>query len=144
VEGFNGTFGVGYFKDNSDIGGNDFGSALALDGYMTLNQFSGHAEILDVDDDLAANALGNTGGDDATPYSATVGYLFNEQWEGFLRYQDLDNDVDAKQIGAGVNYYVRNHLAKWQAGIADYDDDNVDGMIFQIGLSIGLSQPNGG
>jgi hypothetical protein len=146
AEGFNGTFGIGFFKDNSDgiaAGTSDFGRAFAIDGYMTYNQFSGHAEILDVDDDLAAHALGNTSGDDATPWSATVGYLFAEQWEAFLRYQNLDNDDDAKQIGAGVNYYVSNHLAKWQAGIADYDDDNVDGLILQIGLSIGLSQPSG-
>jgi hypothetical protein len=147
TEEFNGTFGVGFFKDNSDgaaVGTSDFGRAFAIDGYVTFGQLSGHAEILDVDDDLAAHALGNTSGDDGTPYSATVGYLINEQWEAFLRYQDLDNDDDATQIGAGVNYYVHNHLAKWQAGIADYDDDIGDGVIFQIGLSIGLSQPNGG
>ena len=140
-EGFNATFGVGFFKDDSDIGGDDFGSALALDGYATLDQFSFHAEIVAFDDELAANALGNTD-DDATSIAATVGYLFTPEWEGFARVQNLDNEDDATQLGVGANYYVHNHAAKWQAGIAQYDDDNIDGAILQIGLSIGLSQPS--
>ena len=139
--GFNATFGVGYFTDDSDIGGDDFGSALALDGYATLDQFSFHAEIIAWDEELAANALGNAD-DDATSLTATVGYLFTPVWEGFVRVQNLDNEVDATQLGVGANYYVHNHAAKWQGGLSAYDDDDIDGAIFQIGLSIGLSQPS--
>jgi len=140
--GFNGTFGAGYFMDDSDIGGEDFGSAWAVDAYTNYDAFSAHGEILGADEELASRALGNTT-DDAMPYSLTLGYLFAPEWEGFFRYQDLDNEVDASIIGAGVNYYVHGHQAKWQIGVSQYDDDNIDGTILQGGLSIGLSQPNG-
>lgn len=140
AEGFDATFGIGYFKDDSDIAGDDFGSTLALDAYTTFDQLSVHAEILDMDEELAMRALGNTD-DDATPYSATAGYLFDPQWEAFLRYQDLDNEVDAMIIGAGLNYYVMGHKLKWQAGFSQYEDDDIDDTIAQIGLSIGLSEP---
>ncbi len=139
--GFNATFGLGYFMDDSDIMGEDFGSAWALDAYTTYNAFSLHAEILAADEELASRALGNVD-DDATPYSATVGYLFHDDWEGFIRYQDLDNEADATLIGGGVNYYVAAHSAKWQLNVSQYDDDNVDGLIAQIGFAIGLSQPS--
>jgi hypothetical protein len=137
-EGFNGTFGVGYFTDDSDIAGEDFGSGIAIDGYATIDQISLHGEILDADEELASRALGNTT-DDATAFSATAGYLFTEQMEAFVRYQDLDNEVDASIIGAGANYYVSGHKAKWQLNVSQYDDDNIDGTVLQFGFSIGES-----
>jgi len=140
-EGFNATFGVGYFKDNSDIAGDDFGSGLAVDGYVTIDRLSLHGEILDADEELASRALGNIT-EDATPFSATVGYLFTDQIEAFARYQDLDNEADASIVGAGVNYYVSGHALKWQLNVSDYDDDAIDGLVFQAGLSIGYSEPN--
>ncbi len=139
-EGWSATFGAGYFSDDSDIGGDDFGSAWALDAYATCNALSLHAEVLGADDNLAGRALGNADSS-ATPYSATVGYLFMPDWEGFLRYQDLDNDASATIIGAGVNYYVAEHSAKWQLNLSQYDDDDIDGTIVQFGFSVGLSQP---
>lgn len=140
-DGFNATFGLGYFMDDSDLMGEDFGSAWAADAYATINHLSLHAEVLAADEELAGNALGNAD-EDALPYSATVGYLFHENWEGFVRYQDLDNDADATLIGGGVNYYVAEHSAKWQLNVSQYDDDAVDGLIAQIGFAIGLSQPS--
>jgi hypothetical protein len=145
-EDFNATFGIGYFTDDGE-GSNpgspddEFGSALALDAYTTYDMFSLHAEIVDMDEELAFNALGNTD-DDATPYSATAGYLFDPQWEGFVRWQDLDNEVDATIIGAGVNYYVMGHKLKWQANVSQYEDDDIDDFIAQLGISIGLSEPS--
>jgi hypothetical protein len=141
AEGFNATFGAGFFQDDSDVGGEDFGSAFAVDMYATMDLLSIHAEILSTDEELAANVLGNTSGDDALLYSATLGYRFTGEWEGFVRYQDLDNDADSTLIGAGVNYYVAGHMAKWQINASQYDDDNIDGLILQAGLSLGLSQP---
>lgn len=137
-EGFNGTFGVGYFKDDSDIAGDDFGSGIALDAYTTLDRLSLHGEVLDADEELAMRALGNLT-DDATAYSGTLGFLFTEQVEAFARYQDLDNEVDATIIGAGVNYYVAGHKAKWQLNVSQYDDDSIDGLAIQAGFSIGQS-----
>ncbi len=138
AQGFNGTFGVGYFKDDSDIAGSDFGSAVALDAYTTLDQFSLHAEILDADEELASRALGNVT-EDATPFSATLGYLINDQFEVFGRFQDLDNEADASIVGVGLNYYVQGHAVKWQVNASQYDDDLIDGTILQAGLSIGHS-----
>jgi hypothetical protein len=141
-EGFNATFGLGYFKDDSDIAGSDFGSALALDAYVTVDQLSFHAEILDADEEFASRALGNVT-DDATPYSATAGILLGDsRWEALVRYQDLDNEVGATILTAGLNYYVSGHQTKWQVNVSNYDDDNIDGTIFQAGLSIGLGDPN--
>jgi hypothetical protein len=140
-EGFNATFGAGYFSDDSDVGGDDFGSAWAVDMYATMNALSMEAEILGADEELASRALGNTD-DDALPWDVTVGYLFMPDWEAFLRYQDLDNEADATLVGLGVNYYVSGHSMKWQAGFSQYDDDDIDGSIFQIGFSVGLSQPS--
>lgn len=140
-EGFAATIGAGYFTDDSDIMGDDFGSAWAVDAYSTFNAFSLHAEILGADEELASRALGNVS-DDAMPYSATAGYRFLESWEGFVRYQDLDNEADATIAGVGLNYYVADHSAKWQLGVSQYDDDAIDGTIFQLGFSVGLSQPS--
>ena len=111
-KGFNATLGLGYFRDDSDIGGSDFGSAWAADAYMTYDALSLHAEVLDADEELASRALGNVT-DDATPYSATAGYLFgDERYEALVRYQDLDNEVGATIFGGGFNYYVAGHSTK--------------------------------
>lgn len=140
--GTNATFGLGWFQDDSQIAGSDFGSAWAADAYVTMDDLSLHAEILDADEELASRALGNTT-DDATPYSATVGYLFGEgRYEALLRYQDLDNEVDATIVGAGFNYYVNGHSTKWQINVSEYDDDAIDGTILQLGLSIGVDSPH--
>jgi hypothetical protein len=140
-EGFNATFGAGYFSDDSDVGGEDFGSAWTVDMYATMNALSLEAEILGADEELASRALGNTA-DDALPWDVTVGYLFLPDWEAFLRYQDLDNEASATLASLGLNYYVAGHSAKWQAGFTSYDDDAIDGSIFQVGFSVGLSQPS--
>ena len=139
AKGFNGTFGVGYFKDDSQIAGSDFGSGVAVDTYMTLNRISLHAEMLDADEELASRALGNVT-DAATPYSATGGFLITDQFEAFARYQDLDNEVGATLLGAGLNYYVNGHATKWQVNVEKYDDDNIDGTVIEAGLSIGHSE----
>jgi hypothetical protein len=137
-DGFNATVGVGYFKDDSDIAGSDFGSGIAVDAYTTFNQLSLHAEVLDADEELASRALGNVT-DDATPYDATLGFLFTDEIEAFARYQDLDNEVSSTVIGGGLNYYVSGHKAKWQLNVSQYDDDNTDGLAVQLGFSIGES-----
>jgi hypothetical protein len=141
AEGTDGTIGIGYFQDDSQVGGEDFGSAIALDAYLTMDAFSFHGEVLAADEELAANAVGNTT-EDATLWAATVGYLFGDgKYEGFLRYQDLDNEVDATLVGGGLNYYVNGHATKWQVNVSQYDDDNADGMILQLGLAIGIGEP---
>ncbi len=140
-QGVNATIGLGYFDDDSTVGGIDFGSAWAADAYLTVDNFSVHAEIVDMDEELAIHALGNTT-DDAMPYSATVGYLIPDQpWEVLARYQDLDTETDATLIGAGVNYFVNGHATKWQLNVSKYDDDNIDGTILQLGLTVGLDGP---
>jgi len=139
ADGFNATFGVGYFTDDSQIAGSDFGSGLAADVYATMDALSFHAEVLDADEELASRALGNTT-EDATAYDATVGFLFSDEIEGFVRYQNLDNEVDADIIGAGANYYVSGHALKWQLNASKYEDDNIDGTVFQLGLAIGHSE----
>lgn len=140
--GLNATFGLGFFKDDSDIAGSDFGSAWAADAYLTYDAFSVHAEILDADEELASRALGNTT-EDATPYSATAGYLFGDgKYEALVRYQDLDNEADATIVGAGFNYYANGHSTKWQVNASKYDDDAIDGTILQLGLSVGLDSPH--
>lgn len=138
AEGFNATIGAGYFKDDSDIGGEDFGSGIAVDAYATLNRISLHGEVLDADEELASRALGNTT-EDATAFSTTLGFLLTERVEAFGRYQDLDNEADATIIGGGVNYYVAGHKAKWQLNVSQYDDDSIDGLVIQGGFSIGQS-----
>lgn len=141
AEGLDANFGVAYFKDSSDVGGgNEVGSALAVDGYATLNRLSGHFEVVDVDDELGAMLGAMTPvayTDSATPYSATVGFLISDQWECVARYQDLDDDLSTTLIGGGINYYLAGHAAKWQLNVSRLDDDNDDGLLLQIGLSVG-------
>jgi hypothetical protein len=144
-EGLAGTIGLGYFTDGSQILGDDFGSALAADAYMTFNAFSLHAEVLDTDEELAALALGNTSGDDGTPFSATAGFLFGEsKWEAAARFQDLDDDLDTTLITGGLNYYQDGHPLKYQLNVSSYDDDNDDGVIAQFGVTLGVGAPNAG
>jgi hypothetical protein len=137
------TVGAGYFNDGSQIGGMDFGSAIALDGYATMNKFSVHAEILDMDEELAGRTGLSMGGD-ATPFSATFGYLFQDNMEVALRIQDLDDDDDTTLIGGGFNYYLSGHDAKLQFNISQFDDDNDDGMLYQVGLAVGFGKRFGG
>jgi hypothetical protein len=141
---FAATFGAGYFSDDSQILGDDFGSGIAVDGYMTYNALSLHGEVLDMDEELASRTVGNLD-DEATPFSATVGYLFGDsRWEGALRYQDLDDDLDTTLIGAGINYYQNGHPLKYQLNVSEFDNDVADGMIAQFGVTLGLGAPNAG
>lgn len=133
------TIGLGYFNDGSQIGGDDFGSAVALDCYATLNAFSLHAEILDMDEQLAMKAVGNMT-DDAMPFAATLGYLVQEDVELALRYQDLDNDADTTMITGGLNYYLSGHDAKVQFNVSQFEQNDDDGMLFQIGLAVGFGK----
>jgi hypothetical protein len=146
VEGLAGTFGLGYFTDGSQVLGDDFGSAIALDGYLTLNQLSVHAEILDMDEELAFKAVNNltNPGDDATAYSLTGGFLFAERWEAAARLQGLDDDLDTTLITGGLNYYQDGHGLKYQFNLSSYDDDNNDGVIAQFGVTLGVGAPNAG
>jgi len=138
------TFGVGYFSDGSQIGGEDFGSAVAVDAYLTLDALSLHAEILDMDEELATKALGNAE-DEGTPYSITLGYRFADtRWEAALRYQDMDDDLETTQIGVGLNYYEAGHPIKYQFNVSEFDNDDVDGMLVQLGLTVGIGAPNAG
>lgn len=138
AEGVDATIGLGYFKDGSQIGGEDFGSAVALDGYLTVDRFSAHGEILDMDEELATKAVGNASAD-ATAFAGTVGYLFTDQVEGALRYQDLDNDAGTTLTTVGVNYYVMGHNAKWQLNFSQFDEDDDDGTIVQVGFAVGTT-----
>jgi hypothetical protein len=133
------TFGLGYFNDGSQIGGADFGSAIAADCYATMNNLSLHAEILDMDEELANKAVGNMT-EDATPFSATVGFMFNDNMELALRYQDLDNDGDTTLIGAGYNYYLSGHDAKVQFNVSQFDQDGEDGLLVQLGFAVGFGK----
>jgi hypothetical protein len=133
------TIGLGYFNDGSQIMGEDFGSAIALDCYATMNAFSVHAEILDMDEELASRTLGNVM-EDATAYSATVGYLFRENMEVALRYQDLDDQGDTTMVGAGYNYYLSGHDAKVQFNVSQFDQNDEDGILVQLGFAVGFGK----
>lgn len=133
------TFGLGYFNDGSQIGGDDFGSAIALDAYATMAAFSVHAEILDMDEELASRTVGNMS-DDATAFSATVGYLFRENMEIALRIQDLDDEADTTLVGAGYNYYLSGHDAKVQVNISQFDQNDEDGLLLQVGFAVGFGK----
>jgi len=138
--GTNATIGAAYFNDGSqDTGGTEMGTAIAVDGYAQLGHISLHAEIVDMDEELAGH-MGLTGGtEDAMPFSATAGFLLPaETIELALRYQDMDDDVGTTAIGGGVNYYSHGHAAKWQFNVSQLDDDNDDGMIIQLGLAVGV------
>ncbi len=140
AEGFDATIGVGYFQDRGM--GSEF-DAFIGDAYMTFDQFSLHAEMVDMGGDLAAMTVGNAGGKSATPFTATLGYRIDERFELALRYQDLDDDNETTQIGAGLNYYVAGHAAKWQLNVSQYDNSTTDGLLIQVGLTLGSAFPNG-
>lgn len=132
ADGTNATIGVAWF----DEGQLDDGSMLVVDAQATFGEFSAQAELADLDDDLAPMMFNVTEGN--TPFSVTGGYMIRPQeWEVALRFQDLDDDLDTTILGAGVNYYQAGHAAKWQLNISQYDDDNDDGLIFQLGLTVG-------
>ena len=139
AEGFDATFGLGYFQDRGM--GDDF-DAYIVDAYATFDQFSLHAEVVDMGGDLATMTVGNAG-DSATPYTATAGFRINDEIEVALRYQDLDDVNETTQIGGGLNYYVAGHAAKWQINVSQYDNSSDDGVLFQVGLSLGSAFPNG-
>lgn len=140
AEGFDATFGLGYFQDRGM--GNEFEAYIA-DAYATYEQFSLHAELVDMGGDLAAMTVGNAGGESATPYSATLGFRINNEFELAVRYQDLDDTNDTTQIGGGFNYYIAGHAAKWQVNVSQFDNDADDGVLVQVGLSLGQAFPNG-
>ncbi len=140
AEGFDATIGLGYFEDGGM--GNEFDAFIA-DAYATYDQFSLHAEVVDMGGDLAAMTVGNAGGESATPYTATLGFRIDERFEVALRYQDLDDTNDTTQIGGGFNYYVAGHAAKWQVNVSQYDNASDDGLLIQVGLSLGSAFPNG-
>jgi hypothetical protein len=137
--GTNATIGAAYFNDSSQVGGEDLGTAIAVDGYAQLGHFSLHAEIVDMDEELAGNMGLSATGEDAMPFSATAGFLLPaETIELALRFQDMDDDLGTTAIGGGVNYYSHGHAAKWQLNVSQLDNDADDGMIIQLGLAVGV------
>jgi hypothetical protein len=138
AEGFDATFGLGYFDD----GVADDVNAMVVDAYATMDAFSVHAELMDMGEGLAT-MMGLTAGEEATPFTATFGYRVTDEWEVLARFQDLDDTLETTQVGAGLNYYVQGHAAKWQVNVSQLDNDNDDGLILQIGLSLGSAFPNG-
>lgn len=138
AEGLDATFGLGYFDD----GVADDVNALVFDAYLTMDAFSLHAELMDMGEGLAT-MMGLTTGEEATPFTATLGYRVTDEWEVLARFQDLDDSLETTQIGAALNYYVQGHAAKWQINVSKLDNDVDDGVIVQIGLSLGSAFPNG-
>lgn len=138
AEGFDATIGAGYFDDGvaTDV------NAFVVDGYATMDAFSLHAEFMSMGEGLAG-MMGLAVADEASPYSATFGYRIDDNWEVLARYQDLDDTLETTQIGGAVNYYVAGHAAKWQVNVSQVDNNNDDGMIIQVGLSLGSAFPVG-
>jgi hypothetical protein len=137
ADGTNGMVGVGYLDEGDD--GAD-GSAIFVDGAVTFDNFSIHAELAEVDEELvtATAPLGNFS-DDATPFAITGSFAFNEEFEAGLRFQETDDDDDTSMISAGLSWYQSGHQAKWQLNFSDIssDDDALEGSLIQIGLTIG-------
>lgn len=134
---FDAMFGAAYFEDSSDVGGGqEFGSAYAFDSYVSWRGWSAHAEIVDMDEELAGMALGNTT-DGAQPHSATLGLRLCENTEAALRWQNLDDQNRTTLAGVGLNYYLEGHAAKVQLNVSKFEDRADDGTLFQIGLTLG-------
>lgn len=138
-QGTTATIGAAYFQDSTEVApGTEVGSAVVVDGYADFGGLSVHAEIADMDEDLAG-MMGLSGTGDAMPFSATVGYMLpSEQFELAVRFQDMDDDAETTMIGGGVNYYSAGHAAKWQFNVSQFDNNTDDGLIMQLGLAVGV------
>jgi hypothetical protein len=131
------TIGAGYYDD----GNLSDGTAMCVDGNLTMGALSASFEFVDNGDDFGIGlpASGTTFGN--TPWDASFGYMFvPDQWEGAVRYQDFDDDDDSTAITAGVNFYQAGHAAKWQFNYSTISSDNSGNEIdvIQAGLTTSI------
>jgi hypothetical protein len=128
-EDLNATIGVFV----ADEGAVDDGMAFGADARMTMGAFSGGFEIVSFDDN-------SPGFQDSTPWAVNLGYMVvPDEWELGVRWEDLDDAAGTTVLTAGANWYLNGHNTKWQFNVLRFDDDNDDGLAFQVGLTIGLN-----
>ena len=133
------TIGAAYFNDGTQVGGEDLGTVIVVDGYADFGGLSVHGEIADLDEEFAGNMGFSGSGEDAMPFTATVGYMISpDAWEIAARYQDMDDDAETTSIGGGLNYYSAGHAAKWQLNVSQVEVGDEDGLIVQLGLAVGV------
>ncbi|MEM7309460.1 MAG: hypothetical protein AAF682_22450 [Planctomycetota bacterium] len=146
---FAATIGLSYanFDDISGTGGDD--QSIGLDFWGTAGPIGFGAEVLTIDDGIAAVTDEDFGAGltvvgfspDSTPWDVTGTYLINEDLEAGLRYENTDNDFDTTLLTLGIAWYMMGHNAKMTASITDIDSDSgaPDGTILQAGFTVGAS-----
>jgi hypothetical protein len=138
-EEFGAIVGIGFYDESDDTVD---GSAIVVDGVVNSGAFAAFAEVGSFDEELAVAGLPDTPGfiatDDTTPWAIGGGYMLEpETWEIGARYQDFDDDRGASIVTLGANYYLAGTAAKWQFDVSRYEDDDEDGTLVQIGLTLG-------
>jgi len=152
----NATVGLAWLHDDSfstgTAGQADDTEAYVLDFNGSISNFGFGAEIADLGDTFGAitdedyNGIASplileTG---SSPWALTGSYLINPEWEVAVRYEDLDNAPDTlggddnTVLSLGANWHRDG--GKWQIQWSDFDGDNADGSVFQVGYAIGTSR----
>ena len=124
-------------------------SVYGVDVYGSIDQIGFGAELAYFDNDFEGTSQGlnyGTSSNDfltidgnATAYMLMASYLVNQEFEAGVRFQDPDED-DTQAYTFGVSWYQNGKNAKWLAEWTIIDSNtDVDGSVFQIGLSLGSS-----
>jgi phosphate-selective porin len=155
----NATIGLAYYTDDTADSGNSDLNAWALDVAGSVGPLGFGAEYVSLGDDAFLGTGPNNsdylGGGffvfdgDSSPWDIWASWLLAPEWEVGIRYESLDNDQSVSATNADntllslvAAYYQSGHNAKWQAQWTnvDADNNNPDGSIFQVGLSLGMTR----
>jgi hypothetical protein len=133
-----GLFGLYYASEQDETAD---GSTFGVDAQVTWNQkLSLGGELMDSDQELGAffpSVLAYD--DDFTPWNVYASWMLRPgEWEAAVRYQDHDDPDSTTYLTGGLNWYHSGHAAKWQLNVTSVDSDaDVDGVLIQLGLSLG-------
>ena len=125
-----------------DTGDDETG--FGLDAIAHQGDWSAQFEVMSLDDGLGGpsflDAVPVPLAPDSTPWALTGSFLTQDGFQIAGRLQDTDNATDTMIWSAGVNWFPDATDLAVIGEVAYFEGDD-DGLVFQIGTSLGIWRP---
>ncbi len=135
------TIGAAYVNDNT---GPDRDTIWGGDVAMSMGPYSAAAEWMDFDDGAGesfSQRIANLTLDgNSKPWSLTFGTLLADDWQALVRGQWLDDTADTQVYSFALNHFPNEGPVSWVLDVTNYDREGPDGVIFSVGVNVGLSR----
>jgi len=139
------SFGAAFLHDDSAADDNE---ALAADTQLLLGPHSLALEWAELDDGAGGPVSSLRGvsldfDGNANPWSATYGNQFARSFQALVRVQDMDDSEDTQAYSFALHWFPDDRPIHWLVDVTRYDRRGFDGTVFQAGVVVGLSRPEG-